>query len=60
MLDPETIRILAEADETLRVVRSHEPLYIAAILALAVISWQLIRVYRRAGKRKERVFRELF
>lgn len=60
MLDPETIRILAEADETLRVVRSHEPLYIAAILALAVIVWQLIRACRRAGKRKERVFRELF
>ena len=60
MLDPETIRILAEADETLRVVRSHEPLYVAAILTLAVISCQLIRAYRRAGKRKERVFRELF
>lgn len=60
MLDPETIRLLAEADMALRQVRSHEAGSIVLIIALSVLALMLLRLGMKPAKKKERVFRELF
>lgn len=60
MLDPETIRVLAEADEALHVVGSHEAVYITAILVMTAVLVTLIRACAQPVKRRKRVFRELF
>lgn len=59
MFDHETLRLLAEADEALRIVYSHQLTDLAGIAALGVLAIVLLRMCRKPKKR-ERIFRELF
>ena len=59
MLDPETARVLAEADRVLAEVNLLEALVMLADAALAVLAVNVLKAAMKPAK-KQRVFRELF
>lgn len=59
MLDPETARVLAEADRVLAEVNPLEALVMLAAAALAVLAVNVLKAAMKPAK-KQRVFRELF
>lgn len=59
MLDPETARVLAEADRVLQATGLLEALVMLAAAALAVLAVNVLKAAMKPAK-KQRVFRELF
>ena len=59
MLNPETARVLAEADRVLAEVNLLEALVMLAAAALAVLAFNVLKAAMKPAK-KQRVFRELF